>query len=246
MVCGSEVHILNKLSRKDLQTIADRVLKAYMNMPCNEGKPLLKVIPETMLRDLLGLSIEYRQLSNDGSILGLTSYIPTNIIIRSGEDSEILFIDDKTILVEKALRENKAQIGRCNYTLMHEGAHQILKMLYPHDFCLHYRNSPIMYHRPRSRVTKTIDFAEWQANILASLLLMPRECVERSLYMFGFGEKIKMLNRIYAPCEYGRFEDMARFLGVSKSALHIRLSELGLIENDYYGKPHDVCDIRKD
>jgi len=90
------------------------------------------------------------------------------------------------------------------------------------------------------------NWEEWQANTLASELILPRECVERSLFLFGFDERIHMLNRIYAPTQYERFKDMAIFLGVSKKALAIRLKQLGLLENDYYDDPFSLIDVRKD
>ena len=37
--------------------------------------------------------------------------------------------------------------------------------------------------------------------------------------------------------------DMAVFLGVSKTALSIRLTQLGLVDKNYFGNPYDLTDI---
>lgn len=238
---------MRRLSRNELQAIADRVITAYKKLPENQGKVLLKVEPEKLLKNLLGLNIDYKHLSRDGSILGLTSYADTEIQIYDEGEDDTYFIDDQTILIEKDLTLTKEQTGRKNFTLMHEGGHQILKMLFPHDYGVHLREAPVHYYRPGYERTKQVrDFGEWQANTLASLTLLPEECITRCLFLFGFNEKIHMLNKLYATWQYDRFCDMATFLGVSRSALHIRLKELGLIEHDYYDNPYALFDIRKD
>ena len=38
-------------------------------------------------------------------------------------------------------------------------------------------------------------------------------------------------------------EHMAVFLGVSKTALSIRLTQLGLVDKNYFGNPYDLTDI---
>lgn len=57
-----------------------------------------------------------------------------------GDDTEQHYeLDGNTILIERDLRDDCTQLGRCNFSLAHEGSHQILKMLYPHDL----RRKPI-------------------------------------------------------------------------------------------------------
>ena len=237
---------MRRLSRKDIEGIAARVIAAYKNMPVNEGKVLNKVDPELLVHGLLGLNIEYKHLSLDGSILGLTSFGDLGIQVYDDDEDDIYFLDSQTVLIERDLRENAEKHGRCNFTIMHEGSHQIYKMLFPRDYGIRYRTE-VHYYRMNDTKSKQItNWEEWQANTLASELILPRECVERSLFLFGFDERIHMLNRIYAPTQYERFKDMAIFLGVSKKALAIRLKQLGLLENDYYDDPFSLIDVRKD
>ena len=44
-------------------------------------------------------------------------------------------------------------------------------------------------------------------------------------------------------CLLDRLKNMAVFLGVSKTALSIRLTQLGLVDKNYFGNPYDLTDI---
>ena len=52
-----------------------------------------------------------------------------------------------------------------------------------------------------------------------------------------------MINKVYATWEYEQFSPMAVFLGVSKTALSIRLTQLRLVDKNYFGNPYDLTDI---
>ena len=45
---------------------------------------------------------------------------------------------------------------------------------------------------------------------------------------------------MYAPKDYHRFSEAARRLGVSKTALAIRLSQMGLIEKNEFFDPYST------
>lgn len=60
------------LSRKDIEIIGNRVIQAYMRLPDFVGKTIYRITPDVLIRDVLGLNLEYHHLSLDGSVLGLT------------------------------------------------------------------------------------------------------------------------------------------------------------------------------
>jgi Zn-dependent peptidase ImmA (M78 family) len=93
-----------------------------------------------------------------------------------------------------------------------------------------------MYRRKK----EAHDWGEWQADTIASGLLMPRQLILESLPRFGLGERIDMLNRLYRPIEYKRFCELADYLGVSKQALSIRLKQLNLLGKDYLANPNEL------
>ena len=47
------------LSRKDIEKIAERVLKAYKNLPENINTDITHIVPELLLTNLLGFSNTY-------------------------------------------------------------------------------------------------------------------------------------------------------------------------------------------
>jgi Zn-dependent peptidase ImmA (M78 family) len=86
------------------------------------------------------------------------------------------------------------------------------------------------------------DWFEWQANALAAALLMPRRYVEmllgdRRLTLYG--------KRLNIPDKLLR-DNMSNRLGVSKTAMTLRLRQLGyavVLPTDAYFDPTDIeCD----
>ena len=150
-------------------------------------------------------------------------------------------LDGKTAFIDQSLvAEN--QIGRLNFTMMHEAAHQLFWMLYPEEY---EAQTPRCVFRMTDEHTQypVLDWEEWQTNVLTSFLLLPKELVYRHMANVGLKDGISVLNRIYARKDYDRFSEAAKRLGVSKTALTIRLSQLGLVgRNDLYD-PYALVDI---
>lgn len=65
------------LSRADIEAIAERVLKAYYQLPQNKDAEIYRINPEQLVTELLGLKVEYEHLSYDRHILGATTTAPT-------------------------------------------------------------------------------------------------------------------------------------------------------------------------
>ncbi len=231
---------MKKLSRKDIEKIAEKVIMAYMQLPNIKHRKVYRIEPEMLAQELLGLDIEYEHLSLDKSVLGLTSYCDTEVTIYDeiGEAIDCI-IDDKTILVEKDLQDDDAQRGRKNFTIMHETGHQIINLIYPNS------NNDVVHYCMNKSANKRniIDWEEWQADTLAAALLMPVDILKQGMYYIGFGEKIYCINRIFHEKDYKKFCNLANFLGVSKKALSIRMIQLGLLEKEYLENPNEYLVI---
>ncbi len=91
-----------------------------------------------------------------------------------------------------------------------------------------------------------MDWNEWQADVLASVILMPADSVRACMVKYGLGTKMKRLNRIFSPNEYQKFSDMALFMGVSKTALALRMTQLGLLEECWLKDPYELVCIYPD
>ena len=100
-----------------------------------------------------------------------------------------------------------------------------------------------VYYQGRSPQFPIRDWDEWQADNLASALLLPSEIVLGAIQKFNLECGIDILNKIYRPKEYELFCKMTQFLGVSKQAMSIRLKRLGLLKKDYLQNPYALADI---
>ena len=227
------------LSYNDLEAIAERVFRAYRKLPAVQAAgEVLYVDPYLLLEELLGLTIEYRRLSLDGSVLGVTTYDETGVELPD-ETEDLFILDGKTVLIEKALlAENKR--GRRNFTIVHEGCHHVLKMLFPKDYGCGAHARRVFSFRETDGIRTQ---EEWQVDRLTSLILMPRELVKQAMFLVGQDGRIDMLNAVWRQKEYERFCSMCGLLGVSKQALSLRMQRLGLLGEEHLRHPNEILNI---
>ncbi len=219
------------LSREQIEHIAEGVIQDYKQAVVPQKHLCYRVDP-TELASLLGYTIDYQYLTKDGSILGKTASGKMWITIYDADQTEMFYeLDDRTILIEKRLLFSPRNVGRKNFTIAHELAHQIINRSFPEYygvdcrvFCDHRRSV-----KPRKQIT---DWREWQADALASSLLLPPDAITDAMFMFGLGDKMKVLSRKYSQYKYERFCDMADYLQVSRTALAYRMEQLGLLERN--------------
>jgi hypothetical protein len=219
------------LSRDNIEKIAEQIIRHYKDAYVPEKHLCYRVDPSE-LATLLGYHIFYVYITKEGSILGLTSSGTIWTTVYDTEMNEMLFLlDGNTILIEKRLLQSNRSIGRKNFTIAHELAHQIINHNFPEmhgaphrTFC-DYRMMP----HPKRRVA---DWYEWQADALAAALLMPRDAVTDGMFMFGLGSGIKVLSKKYSRTKYEYFCEMAEYLQVSRIALAYRMEQLGLLERN--------------
>lgn len=237
---------MKHLSRMDIEAIAEQYVRAYMELPEVQETKVYRIEPELFLSRVLGLNVGYIHLSYDNSLLGLTSFEEVVVTVLTGADEEEnILLDGNTVLVESDLQYDSKLRGRKNFTLMHEGSHQIFKKLFPNEYsAVKNRTSPVRYYRANSEKGGRIrDWEEWQANALASAALLPKSLIMQGMYLFGLGEQIDCLNKIFRPAEFERFSALADFLGCSKKALAIRMKQLGLVKKEYIDNPYDMVTI---
>lgn len=219
------------LSRQHIEQIADGIIRQYKEAAVPE-KRLCYRVDATELATLLGYTVDDQYLTLDGSVLGKTASGKIWITVYDPDKSEILYeLDDRTLLIEKRLLLSPRNTGRRNFTIAHELAHQIINRRFPEPngvdcriFC-DYRRSP----DSRKKVT---DWQEWQADALAAALLLPLDAIRDAMFLFGLGEKMKVLSRKYSQYKYERFCEMADYLQVSKTALAYRMEQFGLLERN--------------
>jgi len=235
------------LSRCDLEAIGSRVIAAYKKLPHLKGTVIERVDIDCLAQELLDLRIDYRHISQNRDRLGLTAFCEIGVQVYpecpGTMEEHFYMLDGRTLLIESDLMAVGANIGRRNYTVSHESCHHILRMLFPRQYRAQTRERKV--HCCYRQSTGPIDWEEWQVETLAAIILLPPECVERCMKRFGLGNQLRLLNRVFAPRDYEKFEKMASFMGVSKTALAIRMKQLGFLKHSNLTDPYALIRIEK-
>lgn len=233
---------MSYLAQNDIEAIAIRITNDYKRLPRFRGHAVKRITPEILTCELCGLRLDHYHLSKDGLTLGMTSDGKADVLVYGENGEPIIFLlDGATVLVERDLKDDPAQKGRYNFTLCHETSHQILSRLFPssregiQNRVVSFRGQALQY--------PIQDWREWQADCLASALLLPADLVWAALQQFGLETGIPVLNKIFRPEEYEKFCKMAQFLGASKQALAIRLKRLGWLGKEYLIDPYALVRI---
>ena len=219
------------LSRTDIEKMAEDVICQYKKAYVPE-RHMCYMVDAAELAEMLGFKIEYVHITKDGSILGQTSSGRIWTTIYDDNMNPLFFeLDGATILVEKRLLLNHKMVGRKNFTIAHEIAHQIINRHYPE---MYDKQNRIFCDCRRSVKPQKVerDWREWQADALAAALLLPQDALLDGMFMFGLGEKMKMLSRKYSDTRYKLFCEMADYLQVSRTTLSYRMEQLGLLDNN--------------
>ena len=117
-------------TKRQLEDLAHSFVERYYAVQKKRGiRKVEKIEPRIMLNDVLGLDIQYHTLSLDGSIIGYTIGSQIEMEVFDTGSPVSVPLDGNTVFIESKLhRMNK---GRENFTIMHEGAHQIFFKLFP-------------------------------------------------------------------------------------------------------------------
>ena len=231
------------LSRADLERIAGTVVDRYYKLFPQVGLLPVPVEPETLAKMIFGLEVSYLPLSVDGSVLGMACFQDVEIQIK-GDDGSLQQIHFKgqDIVIDDSLLE-ASQTGRRNFTAAHEIAHHVLIQLDPEEYRDLLKCRTHILYRHKARVK---NWEEWQADTLAAAILMPAPVLLQCMETFGLGKRLDMLSSVCRAREYERFCDVAKYMGVSKKALAIRMKRLGLLGEDYLENPYEPLDVWRD
>jgi hypothetical protein len=232
-----------KLSYEDIERIAENELIAFTGGLVKSEKLIKAINIEDFAVNHLGLRIVHTRLSDKGDIIGLTTYVDTNIELRRYNRADKIHVLKATVILDESLRASQAwqhdDMGHIRFTVAHECGHQIIYRMIPESK----RASLDLKYSARTlspRQMKSLeDWSEWQANALASAILMPKRYIalmlnKRRLTYYG-----KRLNR---PDRH-IFYTMCRRFGVSATALRIRLEQLGYLQflsSLEYSDPTDI------
>ena len=201
----------NYLSRAELDEISNGLIEVYAKQ--HPKKAVQSIDIEHFITEFLMLKIEYASFAEDDcGKVGFTADGETPLLIYS--DGEIIpFVFPKnTIVLDKFLLAEK-EYGRRRFTMAHEAAHHILR-----------------------KMQLTQETARFHSEYAASLL-MPRFLVENARDRFADSKPVKIYgDTTFTAGDKAVMRNMANYLGVSYTALVIRLTHLNMLEK------HDICD----
>ncbi len=212
------------LTDQEFEDEAALLLAEYGNQHGQVTTPPVPI--DDIIEGHLKLAIEFRDLRADypeGDVLGC------------------IWFNDKKIAIDLTLvpEDNPAMLGRYRFTLAHELAHwRLHRHLY-----LHRANEQSLFPSGQARPDHVLrsrqsDPLEFQANRLASCLLMPREMVKRAWHEWhGSMEPIYLPDLRVEVSEFGTDEmvlenavrPLAGAFQVSAEAMRIRLEGMQLV-----------------
>lgn len=119
------------LSRKDIEHISRRLLRDYLK---KVPQKVDHIDPADFAEKMCGLQFTFADISEAHDAIGLTATSEVIITIPQRDGTRLDYeLDGKTAFIDQSLvAEN--QIGRLNFTMMHEAAHQLFWMLYPEEY----------------------------------------------------------------------------------------------------------------
>ena len=116
------------------------------------------------------------------------------------------------------------------YLVVYEAAHQILADLFPNDYGKAVKCRGHIAYRERNGKPS---WEEWQADTLAAELLMPTFLINAEIERVALTLPNGILYKSVSDPNYEKILEMARRIGVSWSAIRIRLQQMQVIK----GKP---------
>ena len=232
--------------------IEDRILDDYAFQVLNEHIPDILRSPtavdiERFMEYDLNLTVEYKLLSIDHRILGLTAF-NTGYIQIYDEDTLVpypLLVKEGTVLIDNSLL-TKRNMKRLRFTMAHEAAHWLLHRKYfsadnpflqGNRYEYQYvaaKEGRIDYRRHQLERNDS-ERIEYQADSMASCLLMPIDPLRRAFVSFFRFYYAKPCKIIRGSClEHDMYakqlpEYISKIFNVSKQAAKIRLERLGAI-----------------
>lgn len=227
------------ISREALENTADALLSEfdkYMKEKYGTGRgdPYGGTYIDILAEEYFALNVRYEKLSPDGSLCGITAYenceytVPGCGKIKMRQNDVVLDISFLTPPYVHRL------CGKRRFTLAHEFAHQFLHQISCDDEeRMSFRKKHSGYIEYSStRLRSAEDWSEWQANVLAAAILMPRDDIEKAMWMFSPRATVTCFDGSRFPvAEDGQAVDnMARQFCVSKSAMILRLNGLGYLK----------------
>ena len=217
----------NIISNRELEELGEGLIRHYLEQA--RVHMAARCIDIEGLANYLGLTVVFEVFAEeDRDKVGFLSDGITPLKIRRNGSIVSFRFPLGTIVLDTFLRQDR-ESGRRRFTIAHEIAHHVID-----------RHNPVpQFHRiydsehgyTLEELKAHMTMTENRADRLAAVILMPSFTVDRALKDFNKGRRIKVYGQnVYAGKERRIISRMAAQVGVSFSAMQIRLRELDLLE----------------
>ena len=205
-------------TKVEFENLADYILRDYLGSEYESYKPF---DVNAFAKDYLKLEISYCEFNPKDNIEGK----------RIGNQ----------IQLDQRLNE-PTRVGERNFTIAHECGHDLINWQDPNyvpDQTINYR-----IRSQRKELKTENDFREWQANVVASCLLLRPCLVDWTMFTIARKEKITVFGG-YTIHRIDRYiiRMMAQYLGVSQECLRYRLDRLGYLDHKPIAEYDPVMDM---
>ena len=216
------------LTNRETEELGESYIARYYRLSPSDS---LCVDIEGFATECLGLDIQYRTFAKeDSDTIGFLADGVTPVCVYEGTEPVLTVFPVKTVVIDKFLLA-PAESGRRRFTIAHEAAHYLLERMCAVPLARHHREYDSQRTYSYNGLKELLSFDENRADRLAAALLMPRFNVEKALEKYADGKKFCIYGEtIMNPRDKTLLQIMADGIGVSFSALKIRLKELDLFE----------------
>ena len=205
-------------TKAEFENLADLMLRDYLGRDYDNYNPF----------DISSFAMNYLKLE-----ISYFAFDPTQNIegMRRG----------KRIVLDQRLSD-PSRIGERNFTIAHECGHDLVNMQDP-DYVPHHIINYRIKNQHKELKTEN-DFQEWQANVVASCLLLRPHLVGWAVYTFTHKETITVYGgNVLFKEDRSAIRMMAQYLGVSQECLRYRLDRLGYLDHKPISEYDPVMDI---
>ena len=232
-----------KLSNTDIEKIALFSLEKFLGSLTSQVKWVKPISIELFAEHQLGLKIEYTRLCDYGKILGITIYKNTELKLRQYLRDATIRVSANTMLIDESLKKPlfppDKELCKRRFTIAYECSHHLLRQRFLTEMNNQMKSLPDKKVYTLTELQEMRKWHDWQANTMASALLMPAKYLallleKRRFTLYG--------NRMNRPDKLA-IANLSDKLKVSQTALNHRLRNLGytiVMPKEAYYDPSEV------
>lgn len=225
----------NIVSRIEADELCENMIIEYLG---KSSSTVNSVDIDGFVKDFLHCNIVYESIAEENKDrVGFTGDGRRELLIfKNGKVKSVIY-PKNTIVLDKYLL-NKNEESHRRFILGHEAGHVLSNKINPCNTACFYNFANKNYDKfTIDEMRERYSINEWQANMFAAALLMPRYMMVKILKKYNGGRRLPIYgSNIFRPREKVILSKMKDALNVSYTAFVIRLKDLGML------KQHDVSE----